>query len=126
MDKYLFNRKISRCLFFGAISISKFDNNCLTFTDWSRIVPVTIVAFDRRDANPCIAMRTVKPYRTSMSEVIFRSPAMSWSGELFTWCYGVQREQSDQPLMGICCFVFVYLFCLTLMPFFFFNGACKL
>ena len=48
----------------------------LTFADWIQIVPVTVIARDRRGTNPCIAIRTIKSHRTPMPEVVSWSPAM--------------------------------------------------
>ena len=66
-------------------------NTFLTFADWRRLIPFTIIAFNRTGANSFIARITVKVYRFSMTEDISNYFAIHRYGGPSTWCYGVKH-----------------------------------
>ena len=88
-------------------------NTFLTFADWRRLIPFTIIAFNRTGANSFIARITVKVYRFSMTEDISNYFAIHRYGGPSTWCYGVKHVRitnfSSLPfiLMGIIVFLLV-------------------
>jgi len=77
----------------------------LTFANWIQIVPVTVIAGDRRGTNNCIAIRTIKSHRTPVPEVVSWSPAMRWVSRFATRCCGIQHKQSNQLLKETVFFV---------------------
>ena len=76
----------------------------LTFTQWNRTIPFTIVARNGGNPDSLISTIAVKPYRASVSEISIHLQAMFWIRGFSTWCYGGQY--SSPMLYTINCFYY--------------------
>ena len=62
----------------------------LTFADWRRFVPFSIIACDRGGTDSLIARTTNEPYRLSMSKISAPQSSVWRCSRFGTWCYGVK------------------------------------
>ena len=76
----------------------------LTFTQWNRTIPFTIVARNGGNPDSLISTIAVKPYRASVSEISIHLQAMFWIRGFSTWCY--EGQYSSPMLYTIKCFYY--------------------